>query len=73
MKHWRPGSVYLSQKTLARRFALERALQHDQHSPDREVSGDRTLVKLRPRQRMHGAVQRGPETLIHRRLGGVDG
>jgi hypothetical protein len=65
--------VYLSQETLARRFTLRRALQHDQHSPDREVIGNRTLIEFRPRQRMHGAAHRGQGALIQRRLGGVNG
>jgi hypothetical protein len=72
MKHRRPGSVYVSQETLARCFTLRRALQHKQHSPHREVIRDRAPIEFRPRQRMHGAVHRSQEALIHSSLGSMN-
>src|SRR5271165_3520185 len=41
MEQRRTGCMRLSQETLERRFVFRWALQHDQHSPQREVIGER--------------------------------
>ena len=73
MKHCGAWGVYVSQEPLPRGLTFRRALQHHQHSPHREVIGDRALIEFRPRERMHGAAHRGQEILIHRRRRGVIG